>query len=86
MEGWNSKLNKLTGKREPNVHLVVQTLKKKAEKNITFVESETIRRTSNEMEENEKRLKRIRNIIFEFERNKNIGKCLKALGFVTKFE
>lgn len=86
-EGWNSKLNAITNRNQPNVHLLVKILKEETQKVSFKLKSRELgdpgikrKRAYVKLDE------RIENILKEFGRSSNLEKCLKSLSYVTRLD
>lgn len=87
VEGWNSKLNREIGKTKPNVYFLVQTLKRMSE-SVSF---ELKARELGQIGVKRRKVyinldNRIKNIMSEFNKTKNLRKCLNFLSYVIKFQ
>ncbi|GFU42293.1 uncharacterized protein TNCV_4554581 [Trichonephila clavipes] len=79
VEGWSSKLNAITDRNQPYVHLLIKILKEETQKvsfNIKFRElgDLEIKRKKADV----KLYERIENILKEFETSNNLEKCLNS--------
>ncbi|XP_035230237.1 uncharacterized protein LOC118202191 [Stegodyphus dumicola] len=87
VEGWNSKLNAITGRNQPNVHLVDRILKEGTQKVSFNLKSRELGDPGIKRKKTYVKLdERIENILKEFETSNNLEKCLKSLSFVTRLD
>ncbi|GFW85571.1 uncharacterized protein TNCV_852231 [Trichonephila clavipes] len=85
VEGWNSKLNAITGRNQPNVHLLVKILKEETQKVPFNSKSRELGDPGIKRKKAHVKLdERTENILKEFETSNNLEKCLKSLNFVTR--
>lgn len=87
VEGWNSKLNALVGRKAPNIFFLIEKLK------LITMEVSFILKSKELGESGTKRRKvftkldqRIKNILDDFKKGGDLKKCLSALSYVNKLE
>lgn len=87
VEAWNSKINRMINRNKPNVQLLVKCLKNETNNISHAVRSQELG------EVGEKRRKkyvlfdlRIENIMKDFERSKDLRKCLTLLSHAVKID
>jgi hypothetical protein len=81
-EGWNSKLNSIIGKQQPNVILLVQKLKEEAELVCWQMKSKELGLADQKRKKAEvKQDQRTERIMAEYDKSNNLYKCPKALSY-----
>lgn len=87
VEGWNSKLNTLVGRKAPNIFFLIEKLKTVTMEVSFILKSKELGVSGTKRRKVFKNLdQRIKNILEEFKNGGDLKKCLNALSYVNKLE
>ena len=87
VEGFNSKLNRMIGRKQPNVYFLVQTLTLMSESISFEIKARELGQTGAKRRKVHVKVdRRIDNIMSEFKKTGNLRRCVKSLSYTVKFQ